>query len=231
MSNTFKILFRDNSNAPNRELIGFIDNNLDSIIGYKYIFELTVVGEHEIANLLESGIEELPAMMFNDDIITGTIQIIEKIKSVCAKTPKLSGKEELTQDVQDFMQAVLDSPDDANPSEAEEMERKKRAEAYESRRNPALRQQAPKNTVIKSKFLEENGPNPGAALAGPSRPVKAPEDPEERFDQQQRLEQAVKARESSRPSAKNKPSARPQSDEDKMMAAMLNNMGVDEDDM
>ncbi len=106
------ILFRNNNKAPNRDLIDFLDKNLTTIVKCKYVIKPTIVQEEKISDLIESGIKELPAMKFNQEICVGVNDIIDYIKRLCEKIPDKSKDENLDELVRDYMQKTLDTGED-----------------------------------------------------------------------------------------------------------------------
>lgn len=130
----FQILFRNNNNAPNKDLINFIDNNLINILNCNYTLNLLIVDENKIQNLIDNGITELPSMKYNEDICLGVTDIINYIKRMCERTPKKINDENLDEYVKDFMNKSLDLGDE-DPEDAEKNVHKKVSEFQNRKEN------------------------------------------------------------------------------------------------
>jgi hypothetical protein len=133
---SLQILFRDNSNLPNRELVEFLENNLKTIVKSRYVIDPIIVSEDKIEMLIESGIEELPAMRFNDIVKIGVTNIVDYIKFLCEKTAKKTDTEAYDEIVRDFMQkdGPDDKDDDDDTREKFENEIKRKTEEMNARR-------------------------------------------------------------------------------------------------
>jgi len=129
----FQILFRNNNNAPNRDLVDFLDNNLTNIVKSKYTIKPMIVNEEKIPELIDSGITELPAMKFNQDICLGVNDIITYIKNLCERTPKKTQDENLDDYVNDFMTKSLEMGDE-DPDDAAKNDIKKKTEEFQKKR-------------------------------------------------------------------------------------------------
>jgi hypothetical protein len=104
-----EIIFNNKASSINKDLIDFLENNLQRIIVKGQIkFKFTIVQQNDLKLLEKRGIYKLPTMIYEERNIVSVDNIIDTLNQIVKTSKKTSASKSDEEIVQDYLNDSLD---------------------------------------------------------------------------------------------------------------------------